>query len=67
MCECRVCKRSRKVVDLASRLNKTDQDFLTELVGDLDHTEMERDYLKAVVGGNWPDADKVITNARKDT
>jgi hypothetical protein len=65
MCECKICKRSKKIVDLLSRLKKDDQDFLMALADELDHAEMERDYMASIVDGSWPNADDVIERERK--
>lgn len=63
-CECRICTRSLAIdTAVASR----DTDALIRLVGEvfaeLSEAEDERDYLRAIMAGSWPQGCAILERA----
>jgi len=64
-CTCPLCQRIRKIRKVMAASKGEMYAFLLELAEELAHVEMDRDYYKSIVEGSWPQADKIIENARK--
>lgn len=63
-CKCKLCKRSCVVRKLAANLGADDRQVVIDLMNDLDDVEVERDYFKSIIAGKWPNADRIIKEAR---
>lgn len=64
MCDCDVCKLSRKVREKLELMPEDQRGFWEEFYDNFIHVEFDRDYYKSVIDGSWPNADNVIENAR---
>ena len=64
-CECQVCYFSRLVNAQIQKLEDPDaQNFFLNMYDMLIHAEMDRDYYKSIVDGQWPNADELIQKRR---
>lgn len=60
-CECDVCYFSRQVNEQIQKLEDPDaQNFFMNLYDMFIHSEMDKDYYKAIVQNKWPDAGRII-------
>jgi hypothetical protein len=65
-CECQVCYFSRLVNAEIQKLEDPDaQNFFMNMYDMLVHAEMDKDYYKAIVDGQWPNADELIKKRRE--
>lgn len=65
-CQCQVCYFSRLVNAEIQKLEDPDaQNFFLNLYDMLIHSEMDKDFYKAIVEGDWPDADDLIKRRRE--
>ena len=65
-CECEVCYFSRLVNEQIQKLEDPDaQNFFLNLYDMFIHSEMDKDYYKAIVQNKWPDAGKIIAKYHK--
>lgn len=64
MCECNVCKYSRKVAEKLELIPEDQRAFWEEMYDILIHAELDRDHYRAVIDGSWPDADEFIQRVR---
>jgi hypothetical protein len=64
-CQCDVCNYSRMVNEYIQKLeDPDDREFFLNMYDMLIHSEMDRDYYKAIVDGQWPNADELIQKRR---
>lgn len=65
-CQCQVCHFSRLVnVEIQKLEDSGAKNFFLNLYDMLIHTEMDRDYYKAIIDGKWPNADELIQRRRQ--
>lgn len=63
-CTCRVCERHRSIVAHLANIPETERPFFEDLVSELEHAEMDRDHLQAILDGSWPNAEEVLAGYR---
>lgn len=64
-CQCDVCYYSRQVNERIQKLEDEDtREFFLNMYDMLIHAEFDRDYYRAVVKNEWPDADKILAKHR---
>jgi len=64
-CECRICNRSRQIDAAIRLLPKPQRLFMQDIHLEFIHAEMDRDYYRAIVKGDWPDGDQIISSYRE--
>lgn len=64
-CDCSLCIRSRRFREVLARVPYQDRNYWENMYDHLYHVEADLEYFKAVVKGNWPDADDVIKSHRE--
>jgi len=65
MCDCNLCKRSRRTQIELDKLTEEQREFWSNVYDFLFETEADLEYYKSLVEGTWPNADEVISNYRK--
>ncbi len=64
-CECRICKRARRI-DLIKEFANREQllALVDELHERLCSAEADENWATAIIDGSWPEADEIIKRAR---
>lgn len=64
-CQCVICIRARRFMAALEAIPQAHHAMLHAMFGALEEAEYDRDHLRAVIDGSWPDADAVIAHHRK--
>ena len=64
-CQCDVCYYSRQVNAQVQKLEDPDaREFFLNMYDMLIHAEFDKDYYKAIVKNEWPQADEILAKYR---
>lgn len=63
-CECEVCRYINKVRAKIEKLPDEHQDFFENMLDAHLELQYEHDYYRALIRGDWPNADDVIKSKR---
>lgn len=64
-CQCDVCYYSRQVNEQIQKLEDPDaREFFLNMYDMLIHAEFDKDYYKAIVKNEWPQADEILAKYR---
>ena len=66
MCNCKICKRDRKFICIASKLKARDKAWMLKTLTDFEHSEEVRDYKSCILDGSWPSAVEQLRCALSD-
>jgi hypothetical protein len=62
-CECGTCRTGRRLKSVAATLAEDDSKWLRELGDELAHAQMDRDYYRSIVDGDWPNSVEILEAA----
>lgn len=60
MCNCRLCKRSRKFDDVMKRVQQKDHKWFKDLYTELINVEADLEYKDAIMSGQWPSSVEIL-------
>jgi hypothetical protein len=59
-CDCQICVTGRRLRLIASRLGEEDSRWLLDLGGELAASQMDNEYYRSIMSGDWPASVEIL-------
>jgi hypothetical protein len=63
VCDCQTCATGRRLKIIASRLGEYDSRWLLDFGDDLAASQMDNEYYRSIMAGNWPNSVEILEAA----